>query len=374
MLGSELDADPFDGGKRRGAATRWPVLAWLAGLVALGVALHFLLMLRTDDAPPRPSLLALQAPTFAIEMPPTGRDRLFSVAEIRWCLREDVRIEVLQQRLASQESQRFNVMVGEYNRRCTRFRYRDNELELARRDIDDARRWIVEEALGEAYASSASETQTKLAGVGYSLLTQDVQELLRAVGQNPGPVDGYYGAQTKAAVELFEKDSGRSPTGAISEGLRRELLDRARSAGVAESHLLRATTAERAAIRASCAGAKGVTAYNRCVESDLASLAQRRPLPARRVTEAERVVIDNVCLRAKLRGGEAGFARCVEEQLADLAQLESEPSIAAMTEAERTAVQGRCASTGSFYGPAAFYRCAQERLAEVAERGGRQLL
>jgi hypothetical protein len=350
------------------------VLAWLAGLVALGIVLNFLLTLRSDDAPPRPSSLALRAPTFEIEMPRAGRDRLLSVAEIRWCLREDVRIEVLQQRLAYHEPQRLNLMMGEYNRRCTRFRYRDRELELARYDIDDARRWIVEEALGEAYAPSASGTSPTLAAAGYSLLTQDVQELLRAVGHDAGPIDGYYGARTKAAVEAFEKDLGRSPTGAISEALRRELLDRARSAGVAGSRLLRATTAERAAIRASCAGATGVASYNRCVESELASLAQRRPPPARRVTEAERTVIDDVCLRAKLRGGEAGFARCIEEQLADLAQLESEPSVAAMTEAERTAVKERCASTGSFYGPAAFYRCAQERLAEVARRRGGSLL
>lgn len=371
---SELDRDPFDGGrKRRDAATR-RLLAWLAGLVVLGLALHFLLMLRTGDAPARPSLLALRAPTFEIEMPRVGRDRLLSVAEIRWCLREDARIEVLQQRLATQEPQRFNLMVSEYNRRCTRFRYHDDELEHARRDIDDARRWIVEEALGEAYAPSASGTSTKLAAAGYSLLTQDVQGLLSAVGHDPGPIDGYYGARTKVAVEAFEKDLGRSPTGAISEALRRELLDRARSAGVAESRLLRATTAERGAIRASCAGATGVAGYNRCVESELAALAQRRPPPARRATEAERAVIDDVCLRAKLRGGEAEFARCVEEQLADLAQLESEPSVAAMTEAERATVQGRCSSTGSFYGPAAFYRCAQERLAEVAEAGGRSLL
>jgi hypothetical protein len=374
-LGSELDGDPFDGGRKpRDAVTRGSVLAWLAGLVVIGIALHFALMLRTGDAPPRPSFLALRAPTFEIAMPRAGRDRLLSVAEIRWCLREDVRIEVLEQRLSYHEPQRLNIMAGEYNRRCTRFRYRDDDLEHARHDIDDARTWIVEEALGEAYAPSASGTSTTLAARGYSLLIQDVQELLRAFGHDPGPIDGYYGARTKAAVEAFEKDLGRSPTGAISEALRRELLDRARSAGVAESQLLRATTAERAAIRASCAGAMGVASYNRCVESELTSLAQRRPPPARRLTEAERAVIDDVCLRAKLRGGEAGFDRCVEEQLADLAQLESEPSVAAMTEAERTAVKARCAGTGTFYGPAAFYRCAQERLAEAAEAGGRSLL
>jgi hypothetical protein len=374
--GAELDADPFGGGGagRSGGTKRRSAVLGLAALVVLGAALHFLLMLRTEDAPPRPSLLALRAPTFDIEMPRAGRDRLLSVAEIRWCLREDVRIEVLERRLAYQEPHRFNAMVGEYNRRCTRFRYRDDELEHARRDIDDARRWIVEEALGEAYAPSASAAPAPLAAAGYSLLTLDVQELLRAIGHDPGPIDGYFGARTKAAVEAFEEDLGRAPTGAVSEALRSELLDRARSAGVAAAGLLRATTAERGEIRAKCADATGVTTYNRCVEAELVALAQRRRPPARRASEGERTIIDNACLRAKLRGGEAGFDLCVEQQLAELAQLENEPSIAAMTELERTAVKERCSSTGSFYGPAAFYRCAQERLAELGEPGGRRLL
>ena len=370
----DLDEDPFNGGRKRGRTTSRRLLAWLGSLVGLGLALHFLLTLRTEEAPARPSMLALRAPTFEIAMPRAGNDRVLAVAEIRWCLREDLRLEVLQQRLVTQEPLKFNALVGEFNRRCTRFRYRDNDLEQARRDIDDARRWIVEEAVGETYAPSASAASTALAARGYSLLTQDVQELLRATGRDPGPIDGYYGARTKAAVESFEKDSGWPPTGAVSEALRRELLERARSAGVAAAQLLRATTTERAAIRASCARAKGVTTYNRCVESELAALAERRPPPARRSTEAERTVIDNACLRAKLREGEPGFARCVEQQLAELAQLESEPSIAAMTEAERATVEGRCAGLGSFYGPAAFYRCAQERLAEAGAPARRQLL
>ena len=87
------------------------------------------------------------------------------------------------------------------------------------------------------------------------------------------------------------------------------------------------------------------------------------------MTAAERSAIDDACLRAKLRGGQAGYDRCIEERSAELAALESEPSVAAMTEAERATVEARCASTGSFYGPAAFYRCAQERLAEIAAAG-----
>ena len=365
---SELDAEPF-GSDWRGAFKRRGLVAWLTAFVVLGIGMYSVLILRSDDSPQRTSLLGAQAPTFAIEMPSTGRDLLLGVAQLRWCLREDMRIETFEQRLSYSEPKRFGVMVSDYNRRCTRFRYRDRDLERARRDIDGARKWIVEEAFAEAYSSSATRSPGRLAARGYSILTKDVQRLLRAVGQDPGPIDGHYGPRTKAAVESFETEQGRAATGGISEALRRELLDRVRSGGLAESRLLATTAAEAAAIRSTCAGATGVAAYNRCVESELASLAERRPPPARAATAAERATISDVCQRAKLRGGEAAYDRCVEEQIAELAALESEPSVAAMTAAERAGVEDRCASTGSFYGPAAFYRCAQERLAEVALAG-----
>jgi peptidoglycan hydrolase-like protein with peptidoglycan-binding domain len=365
--GSELDAEPFGGtGIFRSAFKRRSPVAWLVGIVVLGIVLCSVLMLRPDDSPQRTSLLAAQAPTFQIQMPGTGRLRLLSVAELRWCLREDLRIEVFEQRLSYSEPTRFGVMVSDYNRRCTRFRYRNDDLQRARRDIDGARKWIQEEAFAEAFVSGAP---ARLAAEGYSILTKDAQRLLRAVGYDPGPIDGHYGPRTKAAVQSFETELGRVPTGGISEALRRELLDRIRSEGLAESRLLAATAAEATAIRSRCAGSSGVAAYNRCVESELASLAQQRPPPARAVTAAERDTIDDVCLRAKLRGGEAGYDRCVADQIAELAALESEPSVAAMTGAQRATVEDRCASTGSFYGPAAFYRCAQERLAEVAAAG-----
>jgi peptidoglycan hydrolase-like protein with peptidoglycan-binding domain len=366
--GSELDAEPFGGGRAKSR------LAWLAGLVVLGVVLQLALTLRTDEVPERQSLMAAQAPTFDIEMPDAGRDRLFTAAQIRWCLREDIRIEVFEQRLSYSEPQRFNTIVNEFNRRCTRFRYRDSDLDVARRDVDSARKWFAEEALAEAYATSVVEAPGTLAAASYSILTKDVQGLLRAVGYDPGPIDGHYGARTRAAVESFEKDLGRVATGGISEALRHELLERIRSSGVADARLLTATPAEAAAIHSGCGGAAGIAAYNRCVESELAALAQRRPAAARNVSAAERAVIEDVCLRAKLRDGETGYNRCVDEQLADLAGLKSEPSVAAMTEDQRATVEERCKSAESFYGPAAFYRCAQARLAEAGQAGKRPLL
>jgi peptidoglycan hydrolase-like protein with peptidoglycan-binding domain len=349
-------------------------LKWLAGLVVLGVLLHALIFILNTGGASRPPLLSLlspEGPALEIEMPRAGQNRLFSVAEIRWCLREDIRIELLQQKLDHSATQRFNGMVAEYNRRCTHFRYRDGDLEQARHDIDDARASIIEEALADTYALAASETSGDPAATGYSVLTKDVQELLRALGYAPGTIDGRYGARTKTAVEAFEKDRGRPPSGRISEALRRELLDRVRSASIAESRLFEATAAERAAIRENCAGEAGVAAYNRCIESEFESLAQRRPPSARFVTEPERTAIDEACARDKLRYGETAYHRCVEEQIADLAQLESKPNLRVLTNVERTAIENGCESIGWFYGPAAFYRCAQERLAVLDKADGR---
>ena len=57
--------------------------------------------------------------------------------ELRWCVREDQRIE--RERLVPATSQgdvdRFNSRVDNYNSRCSDFRYRAGNLERARREV-----------------------------------------------------------------------------------------------------------------------------------------------------------------------------------------------------------------------------------------------
>lgn len=368
--GSSLDVDPFAGGRNtRGAARHWRGLKALAAVVALGLGLHFLMpVLSPSHAPPPVSLLSPEGPTLDVDVPPAGLYRVLSLAQIRWCLREDIRIEVMQ-RSAHRTTPGFNTKLADYNRRCTHFRYRDDDLAQARRDVDDARAAIVAEATAEAYAAAASGEP---AAADYSVLTKDVQELLRALDYTPGAVDGFYGAKTQAAVEAYEMDQGRRPSGVISESLRRELLVRVRDAGIAEARLFESgTAADRQAVRKTCARAAGVAVYNRCVESEMQRIAADRPARALPVTDSERAVIDEACARAKIRDGNAGLDRCVAEQLADLAQLEGKPSLAALTDGERKAIEDACDSIGAFYGPAAFYRCAQERLAETPSADAR---
>ena len=366
----ELDEDPFGGGPRaRRRATRSSLLWGFVALVAVGAVLQTaVVLLRHADPPPR-SFIAQLAPNLSLElkMPRTGRNQLLSVAELRWCMREDIRLEVLETR----HTARFEEAVGAYNPRCTRFKYRGNELAIARRDIDAARSWIVAEALAEALDTGEPE---ELAAPGYSVLTRDVQELLRALGYAPGAIDGRYGARTQNAVESFEHDQGWPASGRVSELLRKELLERVRTANASEARLFETTAAERSTIRERCSGAGGVSGYNRCVESQLQQLAEQRPANARAINEGEMAAIEEACTRSRTMRGEDAYARCVAEQTADLGQLGEKPNLAAATDDERAAIENGCRSSGFFYGPAAYYRCAQERLVGLAAADGRQEL
>jgi hypothetical protein len=363
---AELDEDPFGAGPRaRRRATRAFVLWGLAGLVAIGVALQVaVVLLRRAEPPPR-SFIAQLAPNLELElkMPRTGRNQILSLAELRWCMREDIRLEVLETRRGGSDSARFQESVGGYNVRCTRFKYRGNDLTRARRDIDEARSWIVAEALAETLNAAGPD---ELAAPGYSVLTRDVQELLRALGYAPGPADGRYGARTRAAVESFERDLSWPASGRISELLRKELLARVRSANASEARLFEATAAERRVIREGCSAAAGVSGYNRCVESRLQQLAVERPPNSRVISEGEMAAIEETCARARTMRGEEAYEHCVAEQTADLGQLGEKPSLAAATDYERAAIEDGCRSSGFFYGPAAYYRCAQERLVALA--------
>jgi hypothetical protein len=361
-----LDADPFGAGSPgRRRATRSSVIWGLVGLVVIGGALQAAVVLQRRADPPPRSFLAQLAPNLTLElkMPRTGRNQLLSVAELRWCMREDIRLEVLEARRMGSESARFQEAVSSYNLRCTRFKYRGSDLALARRDIDAARSWIVAEALAEALNAGGD---AGLAAAGYSVLTRDVQELLRALGYSPGPIDGRYGARTRSAVESFERDRGWPASGRISELLRKELLERVRGANASEARLFEATAAERRVVRQRCSAAAGVSAYNRCVESRLQEVAAQRPPNLRAISEGEMAAIEETCSRARTMRGEEAYELCVTEQTADLGQLEEKPNLAAATDAERAAIEDGCRSSGFFYGPAAYYRCAQERLDGLA--------
>jgi hypothetical protein len=66
---------------------------------------------------------------------------------------------------------------------------------------------------------------------------RDVQLLLRELGYDPGPIDGFMGRKTGAAIQEYQEDNGLKATGAFSEELRDKLFLDARGEPAPTGHL-----------------------------------------------------------------------------------------------------------------------------------------
>ena len=78
----------------------------------------------------------------AESQPPVGESIVLSTAQIRYCLAEDIRMDVAKavvNNYSDSDVDRFNAMVADYNSRCGSFRYQSGVLESARRDIEPYR-------------------------------------------------------------------------------------------------------------------------------------------------------------------------------------------------------------------------------------------
>ena len=235
--------------------------------------------------------------------PPVGRDNALNVAQIRWCLREKIRIETLRLMLATNpQIAEFNRLVSGYNNRCGSYRYRQGALARARREVERHRSEIVGSISPERFGkrdkpgtkaavgtsgrdriataiepapaaeaarkpenarttegndqtpsrradptSEPSRPTPESPGQSDAVyapepieepptdrhdLTEEIQRDLKALGYEPGPIDGIYGRKTKRAIQAFERDMGVTPKGDATvqlwQRLRREIAARER--------------------------------------------------------------------------------------------------------------------------------------------------
>ena len=232
---------------------------WFWGLVGVGVLIWLFDAAQEDgnrsssgrpytqpSPSPRytpPPVSPAQQPGLDFSKPPVGRNNVLSVAQIRWCLRQDIRVEVLRPMPETNaQIDQFNSVVSDYNSRCGSYRYRQGALARARREVEQQMAQIVENVSPpwqrRSVTSGGSAVQSVVPApvpprqpatiqpraVQPSQLTLDIQSSLKALGYNPGPVDGLYGASTKSAIESFQRDAGIIPDGRVSQ----ELLQRLR--------------------------------------------------------------------------------------------------------------------------------------------------
>ena len=169
-----------------------------------------------------------QAPSRPQEsMPPVGQDLVFSAAQIRYCLAENIRMEGAKSAFNNyidSDVDRFNAMVADYNSRCGSFRYRNGALESARRDVEPYRSQLQAEGRSRFARPSAGSLSTPAPSRDAPDATvQAIQRKLNELGYEAGTADGLMGRGTRSAIIAFQQDRGLAATGVADQALLRQL-------------------------------------------------------------------------------------------------------------------------------------------------------
>jgi len=135
-----------------------------------------------------------------------------SVAELRWCMTDELRLDTIRPRLATRPAaDRYNQFAAAFNNRCGGRSSRNEARDEVTTAIAASRQQIVAAAIEDVRRLNDA----------VPLSTNEAQELLSTLGYDPGAVNGVYGAQTKAAIESFQRRNEIPADGLLS----RELFD-----------------------------------------------------------------------------------------------------------------------------------------------------
>ncbi|MBG3112670.1 peptidoglycan-binding protein [Proteus mirabilis] len=321
--------------------------------------------------------------------PSVGSNNVLSVPEIRWCIREGIRIEAMRDIIDNNTGiDEFNQIVNDYNSRCGIYRYREGSQSRAERDVEAYRTQIVSEAireakqLGRSYQPSypsvspgvSSSTAPKKPNAQY---TREAQQLLTDLGYDPGPVDGDYGRRTADAVRAFQKAQGIVVDGWVSESL----IETLQSAIINKSKKHKAPTdlqrnipginkdfdtsknisdisdADRAGIIEACKYRGSPANVYSCQQEELRKLKQTGPGPdLSGLSSSDRAGIIEAC---KYRGSPANVYSCQQEELSKLKRTGPGPDLSGLSFSERAGIIEACKYRGS---PANVYSCQKEEL------------
>ena len=343
-------------------------------------------------------------------MPTVGQDLVFSMAQIRYCLAEDIRMEGAKSALNNYidlDVDRFNAMVADYNSRCGSFRYRSGALESARRDIEPYRSLFQNEGRSR-FARTSTRSESVPSHPPPNSTVQTIQRNLNELGYSVGTPDGVMGQGTRSAIISFQQDRGLAATGLADQALLLQ-LERAHTPSAAAATATAATTtvskssstptlatapipqpqrslssgkpdvsmaspSEQVAIENACGYHKRVNGpadYYRCQQLELAKLANSGGQPdLSRVSASERNSIENACGYHKRVNGPADYYRCQQTELAKLSNSGGQPDLSRVSASERNSIENACGYHKRVNGPAEYYRCQQTELAKLSNSGG----
>ncbi|EJC6782341.1 peptidoglycan-binding protein [Vibrio parahaemolyticus] len=153
-------------------------------------------------------------------MPEPGSNRVLSVSELRWCLREEITLNTYQTELNVNRSNnrvidKYNELVEKYNARCGSYKYYEDQLNRAKREVFSLKNEIEYNALKNF---KLLDTRTNSVNSNkYDVL--DVQNALKMRGYDVGTVDGLMGNRTRDAIKQFQRDQLLEVDGKISPKL-----------------------------------------------------------------------------------------------------------------------------------------------------------
>jgi hypothetical protein len=159
------------------------------------------------------------APAEAV--PARGSDILLAESEVRYCLFEAARLEAVRTAPRTPvQGAYLRLAIDDYNSRCAGFRADPGSLERLRRETQ-SRAGALRTQAGERMALWAAspappprEADSPLAtGLRRLELSRPedaraVQERLRALGYDPGPIDGVWGQRSHTALFAFKLERG----------------------------------------------------------------------------------------------------------------------------------------------------------------------
>lgn len=153
-------------------------------------------------------------------MPEPGSNRVLSVSELRWCLREEITLNTYKTELNVNRSNdrvidKYNELVEKYNARCGSYKYYEDQLNRAKREVFSLKNEIEYNALKNF---KLLDTRTNSVNSNkFDVL--DVQNALKMRGYDVGTVDGLMGNRTRDAIKQFQRDQLLEVDGKISPKL-----------------------------------------------------------------------------------------------------------------------------------------------------------
>jgi len=161
------------------------------------------------------------------DKPPVGRNHILSYAQIRYCLSEKIRLDVMEGLVNTyfdQEVDLFNAYVDDYNSRCRKYRYRKGVLQNVREKVE-VDRWSIEKEGRQRVVSwrevmSQQPVQKK---IQLDRMVLDIQKRLTELGYNPGIADGLMGRKTIEAIKAFQRDNNIQIDGEANNNLLQKL-------------------------------------------------------------------------------------------------------------------------------------------------------